>query len=501
MGTLSLSRRRARVSLPDGLGLQIVVGATIAVGLFGALTQGERLSGLPILPAAVGVLLAGYMATTTRIGVSLGIYCVFIAAVEGPVRLASGNDLVTVGRDVLLGSIALGVVLRAIVQRRTFGRLHLVFLVVGFYVVYCTVQVFNPGNETLSRAVVALRPHLLWVPLLPLGYMALRDTSRLKNFALLLLVLGAANGVVSAIQFTLTPEQLAAWGPGYSSRIYAEGAGRYYVDALNVARVRPFGLGGDYGFGGFIALLAIPCGLSLLLLFRRNRRLMLWVGPLLALNVLAVATSQARSAVLGAVLGVIAFAFISTRSRQLLRTLTALLVAGGLTFLVLSQLVRNSESGLFDRYRTIGVSTVVDSRRAAIEVFPEYVRRFPLGTGLGNVGPGGSFKTEQVTGRNLNGEGQLNYLVIELGIPGLLIMNGLLVYFIYLSGWRIKRLTDDTARVLLAGFGASMIGMVGFWLTGITTAGPPLGPFFFFVGGALVWWLDADKVPLRRRRR
>jgi O-Antigen ligase len=299
---------------------------------------------------------------------------------------------------------------------------------------------------------------------------------------------------VSVVQYTITPEQFAAWGPGYSGRIHGTGdvAARGFEDAAGESRNRPFGLGSDFGFGGSVGLLAAPAALALLALAHRHRWFTAATLFAAAGTVLAIVVSQARFAVVGSVLAVIAYAALATTARRLVPTLAALGIVVLIGVAVVSQLGRGATQGSFDRYSDITPTRVVDTtvsyRRASLEDLPRYMQRYPLGAGMGKVGPASEFASGGPSS-TLNAEGEANYLVLELGLPGLLVLFGFNVRLLLLSAAGIRRLRDPELRLLLSALAAPLLALFAAWVVGVTSATTPTGPYFWFVAGALAYWL------------
>ncbi len=165
-------------------------------------------------------------------------------------------------------------------------------------------------------------------------------------------------------------------------------------------RTRPFGLGSDMGFGGIVGMLAIPAGIALLAIGSARTRV---AAALLSSGaVLAVVTSQARVAVLGAVVAALAFTALSVTSRGAFRAVMGLSLALAVSYASVSVLTSNSDAGAFDRYSDIApnkaLSTAYDYRRDTLKLIPEYIRDYPLGAGIGSKGPAGG-----QAGRGLDG--------------------------------------------------------------------------------------------------
>ncbi len=80
------------------------------------------------------------------------------------------------------------------------------------------------------------------------------------------------------------------------------------------------------GFGGSLGMIALPGGIALLLTRRRGRLETALLGGAVVLTTLAVLTSQSRSAVISAVIGLLAFAALLAGSGEGKKVLVGLLV-------------------------------------------------------------------------------------------------------------------------------------------------------------------------------
>ena len=136
---------------------------------------------LPVLPLAVGAI--AWLAITRRTGLALAIVLLYLGLVDGVVKLKSGGQGATLGRDVLLYAVAVGMAVRA---RGPFRMPALGGWVVA-WIVIAVVQLANPGNSSMSHAVASLRQDLEFVPLFFIGFVALRTHASLHAFFALLL--------------------------------------------------------------------------------------------------------------------------------------------------------------------------------------------------------------------------------------------------------------------------------------------------------------------------
>jgi hypothetical protein len=455
---------------------------TVALGVGLILAAPRYHLPLAVLPLAVGV--PAWLACTRRTGAALAVVLVYLGAVDGVVKLRSGGQVATLGRDVLLYAVAIGMAFRA---RRPLHWPALSAAVLGWTVIVVA-QLANPGNTSLSHAVASLRQDLEFVPLFFIGYAVLRTHRSLHAFFALLLALAALNGAVGTYQSTLTPQQMASWGPGYSRLVNSADA-RLYETSQGQKRVRPPALGSDEGFGGNLGATALPGGIVLLMAYWRRR-----AGLALALIVLGlvgaaagVLSSQSRSSVIMALVGILALLGLIAVGRHAGRAIMALIVVGALAAAAVTVLGSyNSQS--FDRYGTIApgsaASTLYDSRASTWSLTPRYMATIPFGAGLGQVGP--AAKGAQ---SNWNAESEFNFLIVETGVPGLLVLIAfvLALFRTILTGLRRER--DPQAALLIAALAAPLFAYVVTWLVGVYTTAPPTAPYLWFSAGVISWWL------------
>jgi hypothetical protein len=449
---------------------------------------------IAIIAVVAFVAACAWMLASERYTLTLAVVTLYLGLVDGYLKLSTGSELATLARDALLYAICLGIVARGLVRRGEMRLPPYAGLLIA-YVLVVVVQLVNPGTGGLGRGLAALRPHLEFLPLFFLAYMAVRTKARLRGLLVLLIVIGAANGIVSYMQFGLTPEQLADWGPGYAERI--EGTGpvseRVFYDNQGEARVRPFGLAGDNGQGGFVGLLALPAAIALVA-FARNR--WRWVALALSFAVaLAIVTSQGRSVMIGAFVAVIGYTILTLRARRLVPTLAAIAVLGIALVAAASFSSDSAGAGAFDRVAQIAPSRVLDSaseqRGSSVALAPTYLAQYPLGTGLGTVGPAATVGRDQRV--ELDGETEFNFLILELGVVGACLFLGLLAALIGQVFRRLRSIPDPELRAMLAALAAPLLAMVVMFFSSAITAGSPGGPYFWAIAGVLVYWLRPSR--------
>lgn len=445
----------------------------------------------PALALVLGVLLAGtlWLFLTERVTVAAIALMLYLGLLDGYLKLSTGDQHVTLVRDVLLYAIVIGMLARTALRGDPLRLPPLSGWVVA-YVAVVLVQIGNPANTGTLHTLGALRPHLEFVPLFFLGYLLVRSASALRTFLVLLLVCATANGIVGFVQLQETPEQLAGWGPGYSAKVLGTGdvSGRVFTDDSGEERVRPFGLGGDSGAGAVVGLVAVGAALALVTLGRQRMSgrlaLLLCAGA-----PLAVLTGERRTTVVAAFVALLAFVLLATSLRRLIPTLAAIGVGLALT-LVLVSVVGGSSEGVFDRYKTISpdrlAATTEESRGGSFDKIPRFVVDYPVGGGLGSVGPASAFAGGGSVG--LDGETGPTFLLSELGVAGLVVLLGFNVQLLVLAARRVRR-CEPELRVLLAALVAGLVGLLMTWVSAADMATSPASPFFWFSAGALAWWL------------
>jgi hypothetical protein len=458
-------------------------------------------------PSIVGpfaaALVAGisiWMLTSASTHVTLAVLMLYLGLADGVLKLMSHSSTTTLGRDLLLYAIVLGLIVKRAIRKQPFSSPPLTGWVVAFIAVVA-VQLFNPGDVSMSHSVASMRPHLEFVPLFFLGYSVMNTRQRLRGFLLLLLVIGAANGLVGLVQFGMTPGQLASWGPGYAARINGTDgvSARNFSDSSGQAHVRPFGLGDDMGVGGAMGLLALPAAFALLSLPGRPKPKVA-AGALTIGAVLAVVTSQARTDLIAAVLAILVYLVLVTSSRKALRVILGAGVGLLIIYGALTVLTANSSSHLFDRYSSIApnkaLSTAYNYRKGTFALIPTYVADYPLGAGIGKSGPSAN-SAGGTANYGLDAESEPTYLLLELGIPGLLVFTLFQLRVLALSA-RIRRIADFELRTLLAGVAGPLFAVFITGLVGISSATSPNGPYIWFTSGVLSYWLIGAKASWKR---
>jgi hypothetical protein len=495
----SIAVRRPRIaSAPAGLAGQAAAAVVVAL-LAAALTTFIDDQG--VVRGLAGALVVGatvWLATTRHTQLALALFMVYLGVADGYVKLSTGVAAVSLLRDVLLYAIVVGLLVRAQVQGKRLAAPPLTAWVAGFAVLVL-IQLFNPQAGTFVHSLAGVRQHLEFVPLFFLTYAFVRTTRALRTFVVLLALIAAANGIVGWVQFNLTPAQFAAWGPGYADRVLARGdfaySARIFSDTEGNILTRPFGLGSESGGGGFISALALGGILALGSLRRRRRYLLFAVAMAIGAGT-GILTSQARSAVVCAIVGVVAYALLTATSRHRVRALLPVAIAGAVALLIVPSIL--GTTGQSGRFRYAGLSpaklvqTTNKARAGNAGKIVDMMRSYPLGAGLATAGPaaltvsGGTDLTYEV-----DAESQFAFSTVETGIAGMALLVGFTVMLLVLGAQRVRHEPDREARVLLAALIAPIAGILAMYYPAPLSATVPGGPYLWAIGGVVSYWLVA----------
>jgi hypothetical protein len=447
---------------------------------------------------AVGVVVVGsiWFLTTRNSQLALAMILLYIGLLDGYLKLASGSSVVTFVRDAFIFSLTIGLLARAVATQQRLRMPPLSLWLVAWTVIVL-VEFANPRSGTLLHSIAGARQHLEFVPLFFLTYLFLRTTRALRMFCILLGVVAAANGIAGFVQLKETPQQFAAWGPGYSERVLGTGAfaggGRTGDTGVTGSSTRPFGLGSDAGDGGLVGMIAI-CGILVLAAFSRRRHYQLLAMALALLAIVAIVTSQGRTVVLGSGITVIVFCMLTLTAGSRLKSLSGLVIVLTVSALVVVALVGVAGAGGF-RYGGLApsgiISTTSSARGVSIDAIPDNVAAYPFGAGVGTAGPasgspGGSSLTQSAT---FNVETEFSFLLVETGIPGLFVMTGFVLTLLYVGLSRLRREPDPEAKVFLAALMAPLPAIFIQFFISTPTPSTPIGPYLFALGGIISYWL------------
>jgi hypothetical protein len=477
------------------IALTAVVPLVIALGIVVKVPQPEPFLTAGVIAGGIAVLA---LAISVRYEVTLALVVLYLGLLDGPIKLLHPGTVASGIRDVLIAAIGAGMLVRLLVGRQSVRLPPLSGWVLAF-VAIVVVEAANPANNGVLKILGGYRQQLEWVPFFFFAYLLMRSKERFRKLFLILGVIALANGLVGTYQFRLSPGALASWGPGYNlllNRTSSGGVGgRSFVSGGEHFN-RPPALGSDAGFGGSIGLIALPCTLALL--FAPGRRRRRWVPLVLCLGaLLAIFTSASRTSFVIAFVTVAAFALLWSAARlRVTRRVAELLIFSAVVVTIGTvALVAVEGNALFAREETLtnGQGSEATAKANHLGQLPLEAKTDPFGAGLGVGGSvsglGGSSGPVTIEGHAVSGESVYNLVLLEAGLPGLLLWVGLTLNVIALAVLRLRRIRDVELRTYLVAVFAAFIGFTLVGLSGPTLAVSPGGVFLWSVVGIAAYWL------------
>jgi hypothetical protein len=497
--------RRRRLEDVLVVSITALIAIAVALGVATAVPKPNLLITLGLLLGALGLLT---LMVNSRLEVTVTILAVYLGCLDGPIKgFSGGGNLVAVLRNVLIAAVCAGALIRILTRREGVKLPPLSGWVIAFTALVL-VEALNPNTNGTLKILGGFRQQLEWIPFFFFGYALIRSKGRLRKLFVVLSLIALANGIVSAYQTRLTPHQLASWGPGYAERVLGTGgaSGTTYFSE-GEGHVRPLALGSDIGFGGSVGVIALPGTLALLATARWRRR---WLIPLLCMGaLLAVATSLSRTAILGSIVTLLSFGVFSlSAGRQVIRPLAAMMVVLVLAVVLVTVLSSTEGSSAFSRYTSIApeqVGTTAPSyKEISLKQIPNDIANDPFGFGLGTSGAASGFGGHtkvQLEGHGFSSETQYNFVMNELGLPGLILWVSFTIMLLSLAATRLRQIHDIETRIDLAAVFSVIAGLTFMGFAGAFMAGQGAGPFFWFAAGIVAYWLAGPESAVRSKMR
>lgn len=487
---LAPAPRLSRMAARTGVSRWFIDGALAALGAFALLllltVAPERIGGQTIV-VATGAVVALALLVNPRVDLSLLAVLIYLGCLDGPLKLTSGSDGATLGRDVLLAAAVAGIYLRATVTGTRLPRLPYAGLL-ALLALVVVAMMFHPQTPGLRGGLVGLRQQLEFAPLIVLIVVIAQQRDVLPLLGATLVVVAVANTLVAAVQFNLAPDQLAEWGPGYRELVLGDGdfmgAARTF-GSNGEARVRPLGLGGDSGTSGVYGWVLLPFAMAWMATGRGRLRLL--GAGMFGVGVVGILLAQSRGVVVAGALAALAFFALQARSRNAVRTVIGLGAALVLTLGVISVFQSQSRDDSLERLESVTPGqvrdTTVEDRGESIALGLEYAADYPFGVGLGRAGPGSGAVGDP---NGLNSETEFNFLIGEIGTVGLLVFMALWLKVVFDAIRLARRDGPATDRALYSAVGAVLIGLTLTWFQGAPTNTTPTAPIFWCLM-AVVW--------------
>ncbi len=490
--SVPLREKPADAQTPDARRLWFVLAFPAVLAILVALVPviGTAAIG-PFLLVLVPLVLWASFRDTER-----AIYVYFAWCwLDGTIRGLLHSDPVSiVARDIVLAVIMIGWGAQRIQNRRADPiRVPPGTLLVALFAINCLLQVFNPFAAGIVQSIGGLKLHLSAIPLLFLGYDAIRRPSQVRSLFLFLTLLTLIMGCVSYVQYAQGPGWTWAHFPGSKETIGSNlGLLHSNENAGLTATFKPPGTSTGGGAAGAYIGIIFPLAFVLPLLSSRLRFTAAARAALVAILlafIVFIFINAVRSALVSALCGILLCGLLAGGKLRvrLLAAIAVCLVLGSIAFTV-SQGV--SQGGVTNRF----ASTFADpadalhkDRRTFFDDAVFIVTHSPIGVGLGRVGAAGGRLgggSESGPGFAVFSEAYLGSIMYETGIIGGLLIIALALSFIGRCYGYLGRLASPDDKLLLTAITALfVIIFANFFVTPILL-GPPGSVLFWLLGGA-----------------
>ncbi|MDX1952942.1 MAG: hypothetical protein SFY81_12240 [Verrucomicrobiota bacterium] len=413
-------------------------------------------------------------------GVVLSAICV--GFFHGWLKIHIRHPAITFLFDALLGLALLLVYSRKEPEERFFPGSAIGKALLLFYVL-CFVYLFIPGAPPLLVALAALRGWCFASLIYCLGYHLTHSVAQVKGYFYVLILLGVLTAIYGIQQ---TPEKVQKMVIK-DKQIAERYKGIYYADKSGKLELRRFSTFVSSGvFGGVMAYVIIFAVALLSDKESSARERILLVAAILPISY-GLVLSGARSALI--MMGV-GFATIAWQRRRL----QTLVLLPAIIFLGIHFGVTKTGGKAVERYGTLlETQTIADRLYYPTWIGWQSIKENPLGNGLGKSGYSVPFFLSGKLGYKdfKTADGDLGCLMIEMGIPGVIVFCWLLWTILKALFNDLNQLKDTPlASIALACAGCIVIAIVIF----------PIGsPFLGIPTGALTWFFLGTLEKLTRQ--
>jgi hypothetical protein len=218
-------------------------------------------------------------------------------------------------------------------------------------------------------------------------------------------------------------------------------------------------------------------------------------------GVIGIVTSQGRAVIVSSVIIALAYALLTLTSRRAVTTLLTVAAVAAVSYVGVQIAAASSSSAVF-RYKGVSTSQILSTTQSArgksIAQIPKNLVNYPLGAGLGVVGPAAGVSGAPQLSGTVDSETEPSFAILETGIPGMVALIGFTIALVVIGLTRGRHEPDPTARLLLAAIVAPLAGLLPLYLVSAVTPTTPVGPYLWAAGGIVSYWLVAR--PAARRR-
>ncbi len=398
---------------------------------------------------AMGITLAGIIAAPLE--ASLFLVIVFIWF-QGFLKIISNfHPFIHVGADITVIALLVKVLFQNFGQKKKAPPLTWLFVLHFFWIF---IVLFNPYSLGLIPSLAGSKIYISMFLLYFFGYYLTNSLKDVKKLFVLFAVLGAIQTFFTIYQGLRGPSSVLSLHPAY--RIPLAKMGQYSF--------RPFGLTNLPGGPSVYIYMLLPI-LAYFIYYTRSHWMRFLAVALIPLVGVALFMCQIRSAIAKAVIAMVLFIFSLSTSRlpislsRRLMNLAGTATLGCLIAYAMISILGYSTDSYEDNARSIerslttfNLDSMSTARRGNLDRFIRYAGEVPLGAGFSRVGAAaGAFSDLQKTDPHFTpghffSDNLFILLVIEIGIPGMLIVTAMILCILYL-GFRVWR-TEVRPQIL-----------------------------------------------------
>lgn len=421
--------------------------------------------------------------------------------VEGFLKLMSNyNPVVHLGMDIIVLTVAAAWVADAIARRRALLPDLPWIRWIGLYALWVVLQVFNPYTPGLFAAVASFKLYLTMIPLYFITAAVIR--TREDVLAILTAMVGIAliPYLAALVQYPLGPRSVFDLSP------------RFAQNLSGMHEWRPFGTSAVPGGTCVVAFLVTPLAVALLLTRQLPARLRWLAAGSIALSAGVFVVSGGRQVFLGCVLALFTMgALVGLRQSGrgvFAVAMVALLGIGGYVGVqavlrpMAAEALRDDpraqglwrESDVTTRLATLAdMQTYLTARQDPFREIGLRLQYYPLGAGLGRVGPGAAVLQGPRADQYRNTiETRIGYsenffatMLQEMGIPGALLVAVLLIGMPIGAARLARRSRDPVIMSTAAAIAGIWVGVLAMSWGSQPFLGNPITATYWILAGVL----------------
>lgn len=390
---------------------------------------------------ALGLTLAGIIAAPLHASLILVIGFIWF---QGFLKIVSNyHPFIHVGADAVVIALLLKVLFKNMGQHKKAPPLTWLFVI---HFSWIFIMLFNPYSLSMVSSIAGSKVYISMFLLYFIGYYLVNSLTDVKRLFAVFAVLGAVQTFFAIYQGIRGPSSVLSLHPGFQIPLAKMGSYAF----------RPFGLTHIPGGPSVYIYMVLPF-LAYFIYYSRSQWVRLFSIVLPPLIGVALFMCQVRSAIAKAAIALILFIFTMSTSRMPVSLsrrflyLTGAVSVGCVTLFAMFSILGYSVDSYDDNERSLERSLTAfdfeamsNARRGAFNRFLMYASDVPFGAGFSRVGAAaGAFADLHKTDphfpqRYFFSDNLFVLLVIEIGIPGLLIVASMILSILFI-GFRIWR--------------------------------------------------------------